>query len=595
MAIPDSGQNLCEVVGVSHEFRQPNGSPLTVLRDITLGIRPREVIALLGPSGCGKSTLLRILAGLIQPTQGTVLYRGAPFPGINPGMALVFQSFALFPWLTVAENIRTVLEAAGLTPGDCAERAAHAIKQVGLIGFSGAYPRELSGGMKQRVGVARAIALDPEILFLDEPFCHVDALTAEGLRAEVLDLWAAPGGNPSSILVVSHDIAEVVQMADRIVLLGANPGQVRQIVANPLPRPRDLRSAAAQQLIDRMHDLITGHELPDQQPDQTVLAAKPDRLASLPSVRANQVMGLLEMLDSRGGTEDLFRLIKDTGHEFGSLIQVVKAAELLGCVTTPKRQVVLNDDGRNLVRADLPHRPALWRACLEKVAIINQMVELVRQRGAVGLSREVLVEALILALPGEDYDQQFATLIAWCRIGELLNYERKNGVVSIATPTRHMQIPRIDLAPYLDPRRILLMEGQPAKADVLVRLAGLFATSPAVGDGPAFSAAVMSREALANTGAGHRVALPHAQLDSISEVVAAIAVIRAGCDFAAADGQTVQVVAMIAAPTRDRPRYLKLLSAIAARLSQEEVRERIVQAKHPDQVIAAMVDHAVPG
>lgn len=587
MAIPEAVQNLCEVVGVTHEFRQPNGRPLVVLRDITLGIRPREVIALLGPSGCGKSTLLRILAGLIQPTRGTVLYRGSPFTGINPGMALVFQSFALFPWMTVDENIRTVLEAAGLTPADIAERVAHAIKRVGLAGFAQAYPRELSGGMKQRVGVARAIALDPEILFLDEPFCHVDALTAEGLRAEVLDLWSAPGGNPSSIVLVSHDIAEVVQMADRIVLLGANPGQVRQIVPNPLPRPRDLRSPAAQQLIDRLHDLITGHELPD--PDVPLVA---DRLDALPTVRANQVIGLLEMLDARGGDEDLFRLIDDTGHEYGILIQVVKAAELLGCVVTPKRQVVLTENGRNLVRADLTHRPVLWRACLGKVAIINQMVELVKKRGAAGLNREVIIEALILALPGEDYDQQFATLIAWCRIGELLHFDKKSGIVSMAVPAHQTQVPQMDLAPFLDPQRVLLMDGQPAKTEVLVRLAGLIATAPSVGDGPAFTAAVQSRESVANTGAGHRVALPHAQLDSVREFVIAIAVIRAGCDFAAADGQTVQVVAMIAAPIRDRPRYLKVLSALAARLNQAELRERIVQAQHPDQVIAALTDVA---
>ena len=587
MAIPDPGQNLCEVVGVSHEFRQPNGSPLTVLRDITLAVRPREVIALLGPSGCGKSTLLRILAGLIQPTRGKVLYRGSPFTGINPGMALVFQSFALFPWLTVAENIRTVLEAAGLTPGDCVERVAHAIKQVGLVGFSGAYPRELSGGMKQRVGVARAIALDPEILFLDEPFCHVDALTAEGLRAEVLDLWSVPGGNPSSILLVSHDIAEVVQMADRIVLLGANPGQVRQIVSNPLPRPRDLRSPAALQMIDRLHDLITGHELPDPVATEPVSG----RWESLPAVRVNQVMGLLEILDSRGGTEDLFRLIKDTGHEFGSLIQVVKAAELLGCVTTPKRQVVLTEDGRNLVRADLPHRSPLWRTCLAKVGIINHIMELVKQRGSVGVDRDAIIEAFILALPGEDYDQQFATFIAWCRIGELLNYDKKSGLITLVppAPAKHGP-PKIDLAPFLDPQRILLIEAKPTRSEVLVRLADLVATSPAVGDGPAFSAAVQSREAMANTGAGHRVALPHARLDSIKDFVIAVAVIRAGCDFAAADGQTVQVVAMIAAPTQDRPRYLKFLAAIAARLNQAEVRERIVKAQLPEHVIAALTE-----
>src|SRR6516165_3599159 len=192
--------------------------------------------------GCGKSTILRILAGLLKPTRGEVLCHGKPLDGLNPGIAIVFQSFALYPWMTVTDNIRTVLVAAGLPKGEVAPRAEDAIRMVGLAGFEEAYPRELSGGMKQCVGMARALAVHPELLFMDEPFSSVDSLTAESLRSEIIDIWRLPGRFPSSILIVSHDIKEVAWMADRIVILGARPGRIRGVLENHLPRPRDYRS-----------------------------------------------------------------------------------------------------------------------------------------------------------------------------------------------------------------------------------------------------------------------------------------------------------------------------------------------------------------
>src|SRR5438552_3942444 len=220
---------LCEARHVSHDFVLPNGKPLRVLEDISVAVAPNEVVALLGPSGSGKSTVLRILAGLIKPSHGEVLYHGQPLQGLNPGVAIVFQSFALYPWMTVTENVQAVLRAAAMSRTEVAERAERAIRLVGLAGFEEAYPRELSGGMKQRVGMARALAVNPEILFMDEPFSQVDALTAESLRAEVLDIWSGKERNLSSLLMVSHDIKEVVFMADRIIVLGgAHPAQVRK-------------------------------------------------------------------------------------------------------------------------------------------------------------------------------------------------------------------------------------------------------------------------------------------------------------------------------------------------------------------------------
>src|SRR5437867_226926 len=257
---PAATETLCEARHVCHEYTMPSGSRLRVLEDINLAIKPSEVVALLGPSGSGKSTILRILAGLITPTEGEVLYRGKRVEGLTPGVAIVFQSFALYPWMTVAENVGVVLRASGLPESQLRERAERSIRTVGLVGFEEAYPRELSGGMKQRLGIARALSVNPEILFMDEPFSHVDALTAESLRAEVIDIWSAKSRNLSSILMVSHDIKEVAYMADRIVILGANPGRIRTIVDNKLPRPRDYRAADFNKLVDQLHELITGHE-----------------------------------------------------------------------------------------------------------------------------------------------------------------------------------------------------------------------------------------------------------------------------------------------------------------------------------------------
>jgi NitT/TauT family transport system ATP-binding protein len=291
------GQTLCELEHVVQEFPQPRGGLQRVLDDVSLTVHANEVIALLGPSGCGKSTLLRILAGLTRPTRGSVLYHGEPLLGLNPGVAFVFQSFALFPWMTVTENVEAALRPLGLLPGEISARAAKAIALVGLSGSGDAYPRELSGGMKQRVGMARALSLDPEMLFMDEPFSQVDALTAESLRAEVLDIWAAKDRNPSAVVLVSHDIKEVVSMADRIVVLGSKPGRVRTVVENTLARPRNYRSPSSQ-LVDRLHDIITGAEMPDVVAPAGEAASR----SSAAAARVGEIVGLLSTWT--GGREE---------------------------------------------------------------------------------------------------------------------------------------------------------------------------------------------------------------------------------------------------------------------------------------------------
>lgn len=407
---------LCELRDVHKAFPQGSGPPLRVLEGISLAVRRNEVVALLGPSGCGKSTILRILAGLTPPTKGAVLYHGAPLEGLNPGVGFVFQSFALYPWMTVAQNVEAVLRAKRLASDDVAARASHAIRAVGLAGFEEAYPRELSGGMKQRVGMARAVSLDPEMLFMDEPFSQVDALTAESLRAEVIDLWAAKDRNPSSIVMVSHDIREVVYMADRIVVLDANPGRVRTVVENALPRPRDYRSPALLQLVDRLHDIITGMEMPDVPPPPTTFEA-------LPSAGPSEILGLLEYLDARGGREDVFQIAADTDREFGRLIGVVNAAELLDLVDTPRRLVVLSPEGTRLVKAGHAERKALFRERIVGLHLFQQVRDaLVRGEGH-RIDRDFVLELIAVQTPNEDYEATFDTFVQWARFADLFAYD----------------------------------------------------------------------------------------------------------------------------------------------------------------------------
>jgi len=418
---------LCELRHVNKEFPQGKGSPLRVLQDVSLAIRPNEVVALLGPSGCGKSTILRILAGLTAPTAGEVLYHSAPLSGLNPGIGFVFQSFALFPWMTVAENVEAVLRAKGLPPEEVSARASRAIRTVGLAGFEEAYPRELSGGMKQRVGMARAFSLDPEMLFMDEPFSQVDALTAESLRAEVLDIWAAVDKNPSSIVMVSHDIKEVVYMADRIVVLDANPGRVRTVVENTLPRPRDYRSPGLLQLVDRLHDIITGMEMPDVPAGPAPAAA----FEAIPHVGAGEIVGLLEYLAARGGREDVFRIASDTDREFGKLIAVVNAAELLDLVDTPKRLVVLSPEGERLVRASPADRPALWREHILRLRLFQLVRDALARQEDHRVDRDFVLELIALYMPNEDYEKVFETFVRWSRFGNLFSYDEETGIVAL--------------------------------------------------------------------------------------------------------------------------------------------------------------------
>ncbi|MCC6581267.1 MAG: nitrate/sulfonate/bicarbonate ABC transporter ATP-binding protein [Phycisphaeraceae bacterium] len=433
-------ETLCDIREVTHDFVMPDGTRRTVLQDINLAVQKGEVIALLGPSGCGKSTLLRVLAGLIHPAQGEVIYHGAPLTGLNPGVAIVFQSFALYPWLTVIENLKVVQVAAGHPEAMAAERAQKALKLVGLAGFAEAYPRELSGGMKQRVGIARALSVEPEILLMDEPFSQVDALTAESLRAEVIDIFLVKDRNPASILMVSHDISEVVYMADRIVVLAADPGRILKVVVNNLPRPRDYRSAEFLRLTEEIHDIITGHEMADL-PAAAGAAAAMLSAEPLPEATSSEMVGLIEYLDARGGKDDLFRIATDTGREFGQVIAIVKACEMLNFVESPRRQVQLSPDGIRFVHARQEARQAIWRDQLLKLRLFREIRDAIERQPEKSLERDLILELIVQHLPFENYEHIFETMVRWARFGDLLAYDENTQQLSLQEGVGQSQEP----------------------------------------------------------------------------------------------------------------------------------------------------------
>jgi NitT/TauT family transport system ATP-binding protein len=421
---PTQAEAIAELRGICKSFSS-DGHELVVLRDISLAVRSGEVVAVLGPSGCGKSTLLRILTGLVAPTAGEVLCHGQPLHGLHPGAAVVFQSFALYPWLTVADNVRVGLHRKGLPHDEERARVHRTIDLVGLEGFEEAYPKELSGGMKQRVGIARALVGGPELLCMDEPFSALDVLTAESLRSEVYGLWSRGDMGLKSMLLITHLIDEAVFLADRIVIMGAKPGTVREVVSNQLSHPREYRDPTFMALVDELHDVITEIHLPDKRPAAPGFV----RLEPLPNAHVTQIIGLLEVVHDHGDRINVFELAGRLGLELGHTIVVINAAELLGLVETPKQDVLLNTTGREFVAGDENTRKRIFHRQLQRIPTFTVLVERLRSVAAMRLPAEVILEDLVMQLPYEPMQQLFDTLIAWGRYGELLGYDSDAEVV----------------------------------------------------------------------------------------------------------------------------------------------------------------------
>jgi len=411
---------ILEAQHVSQQFVLPGGHDLQALRDINLAINEHEVVALVGPSGSGKSTLLRLLVGLTHPSAGAVLYRGRPVMGVLSSAAMVFQSFALLPWLTVEQNVEMGLEARGVSEADRRQTAGRAVEVVGLTGFEAAYPRELSGGMKQRVGFARALAVQPEILFMDEPFGALDALTAENLRAEVVKLWRDSTTSVSSIVVVTHSIEEAVYLAERIVVFGTSPGHIREIVPNALPYPRDVRAPEFGAMVERLHAVLTDTLLPEP---ERVAAGAPARLVPFPRVHVPEVMGLLEYLARRPDhSGPVFDLAEQMGVDFDHMGAVVRAAEQLGWVTTPGEIARLTETGQSLVAQDAKGRRDATRARIMEHPLFARVLGMLRE-GEGSIDDDELLSDLTIHFPFSKAPGLFRTVVEWGRYANLLDHD----------------------------------------------------------------------------------------------------------------------------------------------------------------------------
>jgi NitT/TauT family transport system ATP-binding protein len=421
---------ICEVRNVSVAY-DATASRFAIV-DVSLTVSAGEVVAILGPSGCGKSTLLRTLIGLVKPTKGEVFAHGKPLTDVHPGMSLVFQSFALFPWLTVRENIAVALDGLGVSPAEGQQRINRCVDMVGLEGFEEAYPKELSGGMKQRVGFARALTRGPELLCMDEPFSALDVFTAESLRSEVYRLWT--GGKQltangsaqtavKSVLMITHNIDEAVFLADRIVVMGTGPGHVRRIEPIHLPHPRDYSSADFRAMVQRLHDVIVREHLPEE-PAPAAQTSTPAKAmpSPIPAVNMGQIFGLMEILRDHGSRMDVFELDKLTDYDFGHTLAVIKGGEMLDFLDTPKNEVLITELGNKLLDSDINGRKAMLNAQLRKLGTFQFVMRILEEAADHRLPQDVVHEELVMQLPTQDVERMFKTVVSWGRFAELFGY-----------------------------------------------------------------------------------------------------------------------------------------------------------------------------
>lgn len=419
---------LIELKNVSKTFRLDSGTDLKVLEGVNLIIQEEESVALLGPSGSGKSTCLRIMSGLSDPTTGEVFSRQQGLVGTNLDVALVFQSFALFPWETVYENINLALKPLQLSPAEVKAKVKKAIDLVGLEGFEEAYPRELSGGMKQRVGIARALVMDRPVIFLDEPFSALDVLTADTLRTEMVNIFLDKKTAIRSMVLVTHNIQEAVFMAKRILVMGINPGHIRREIINDLPFPRDDQSLAFQRMVSRIHTLIAETLMPDTAngtPTEVSPYSRPVKeppIEPLPNVQIFEIIGLVEAIADQGGSADIFELAQNTGRDFSRTLYLVKGAELLELVDTPKQNVILTDIGRHFVEGDINLRKKMLHELFGNLRIVQMTSNLLRKDEQLRLPIEALMERVGEWLPNENPHQIVETLVSWGRFAEFFGY-----------------------------------------------------------------------------------------------------------------------------------------------------------------------------
>ena len=431
---PQPGEIIIEGRQIEKCYAQPDGREIQIIAPIDLSVESGAICALLGPSGSGKSTLLRILSGLTAPSSGKVLVHGQPLNG-TPNIGMVFQSFALFPWLTVLENVEAPLAARGIEHANRHRMALQALAIVGLKGFENAYPKELSGGMKQRVGFARALAVEPEILFMDEPFSALDVLTAESLRRELLELWISHKIPTKSIFLVTHNIEEAVLLADRIVVLGTHPAKIRADFRISLPQPRDRKTAEFLIYVDYIYKVMTQPEVEFAPVEKFSVTRKPS-FQLLPHATAGGLAGLLEFLNDRGGKEDMYHLAEELLMEVDDLFPIVDEAVMLGFATSTQGDVQITPAGKEFAEADITTRKKLFRhAVLSHVTLIQQIQKALERKSDRAVPLEFFRDILDEHLSEADAQRQIDTALNWGRYAEIFTYDSETDRLLSNEPT----------------------------------------------------------------------------------------------------------------------------------------------------------------
>jgi NitT/TauT family transport system ATP-binding protein len=414
---------------VEKYYAQPSENRIQVISPTDLAIEAGEIVALLGPSGSGKSTLMRMLTGLSEPSAGEVFWHDQPIKTAEVNVSIVFQSFALFPWLTVLQNVEAPLKARGMEPGERRRRSLKILDTVGLDGFQAAYPKELSGGMRQRVGFARALVVEPEVLFMDEPFSALDVLTAENLRSELLELWQKKTIPTQSIFLVTHNIEEAVLLADRIIVLGRNPGHIRTDFKVTLAHPRDRKTAAFTQLVDYIYKVLTQ---PDAKPPElpTTPAGKVARdqrlmhYQMLPHARPGGIAGLLELLLDHSGKDDIYRLADDLAFEIDDLLPIVDAAQLLGFLTVTEGDAAITATGAEYANSEILRQKEVFRtAAVEHVLLLRQIVRAIEAKSDKSVPEEFFHDMLDEQFSEDETLRQLETAISWGRYAELFDFD----------------------------------------------------------------------------------------------------------------------------------------------------------------------------
>jgi NitT/TauT family transport system ATP-binding protein len=430
---------LLEVHSVRQAFPKPDGSQLLVLDDLNLELAQGQIVGLLGRSGSGKSTLLRLIAGLARPTAGSITYLGEPVLAPAPGIAMVFQSFALFPWMTVLENVQLGLEALGLPQSEIRQRALAAIDLIGLDGYESAYPRELSGGMRQRVGFARALVVHPNILLMDEPFSALDVLTAETLRTDFLDLWGEGKLPIKGVILVTHNIEEAVLMCDRILVFSTNPGHIISEIKVDLPQPRNRLDPKFRDLVERIYVAMTAR--PAASPFSVPAADKFRALgidAVLPRVSANLLSGLIEAVAGApyNGKADLPVIANALHMEVDDLFPVAETLQMLRLADIEGGDITLTDLGKQFGEADMDGRKQIFqRQLLAQVPLAAHIRRVLADRASHTAPKSRFLDELEDHMDTDNAELTLRAVIGWARFAEAFAYDDASETFSLENPT----------------------------------------------------------------------------------------------------------------------------------------------------------------